>query len=101
MKAFYIIPERCPLDYFEEENYEAIKEIRFFKLFPKFQSGDVTFEKKLNDEYYAEWLCGGCSRSMCGPDQCQFRYCGLGGKIVPESPGVKGYKLTRDNKRKE
>ena len=99
MKAYYIIPARCPFQYLEEDDaLDKIKEIRFFKLFSKFGYGDITFQRMINDEYYAEWLCGGCTKSM--DKDCEFRYCGLGGKIVPESPGVVGYKVKRANKKK-
>lgn len=99
MKAFFIVPDDCPLE--RAGLYLALGAITdyiFFKVYPKFTVGDITFEKKINDEYYAQWMCAGCSKSIDG--DCKFRKCGLGGKIVSESPGVKGYKITKTNMRR-
>lgn len=99
MRAFFIMPNNCPLN----TKYvfpDGIREMVFFQLFPKFTQGDITFEKKINDGYYAQWACAGCTKSI-GEGYCKDRKCSLGGKIIPESPGVSGYKITKLNVRKE
>jgi|WetSurMetagenome_2_1015567.scaffolds.fasta_scaffold03175_15 hypothetical protein len=75
MKAFFIIPTKCPI---ERDVYwltcdEVIQEESFLKLFDNFSPADIFNGRKINNKYYTEWMCDACAIAGCEVSKCKLR----------------------------
>lgn len=80
MKAFFIVPGKCPIEDIARllREFENIREEIFLNIFDNFTPADIFNERKINEKYYAVWMCAGCTKAI-GPDHCEFSKCKLGG----------------------